>query len=121
MTITRAYELMVIIDSDVNENDVQKVIPRTEGLITDEGGRIASTDNWGRRRFAYEINHKAEGNYVVWEIVTESAGLPNTERQLRLADDIVRHKLFRLPEKEAAKRGLFGGESEPAAEPAEAG
>jgi len=112
---------MVIIDSDVNENDVQKVIPRTEGLITEEGGRIASTDNWGRRRFAYEISHKAEGNYVVWEIVTESAGLPNTERQLRLADDIVRHKLFRLPEKEAAKRGLFGGEPEPEAESADAG
>ena len=39
---------------------------------------------------------------MVWEIVTESAGLPNTERQLRLADDIVRHKLFRLPEEAAA-------------------
>ena len=51
-----------------------------------------------------------------WEIATESAGLANTERQLRLADDIVRHKLFRLPEKEAARRGLFG---EPA--PATAG
>ena len=53
---------------------------------------------------------------MVWEIVTESAGLPTTERQLRLADDIVRHKLFRLPEKEAARRGLLGE-----ATPAEAG
>ncbi len=108
MTITRAYELMVIVDSDVAEIDIPKVITRIEGLATEEGGRLASTDNWGRRRFAYEINHKTEGTYVVWEIVTESAGLPNTERQLRLADDIVRHKLFRLPEKEATKRGLFG-------------
>lgn len=115
MAILRAYELMIIIDSDVPENDVQKVIARTQGLITDEGGRIASTDQWGRRRFAYEINHKTEGNYVVWEVVTETAGLPTTERQLRLADDVVRHKLFRLPEKEAAKRGLFG---EPAPAPA---
>ena len=106
--ITRVYELMIIIDSDVVENDIAAVIKRTEGLITDEGGRIASTDNWGRRKFAYEINHKTEGNYVVWEIVTESAGLPVTERQLRLADDIVRHKLFRLPEKEATRRGLLG-------------
>ena len=105
---------MIIIDSDVPENDVQKVIARTADQITEEGGRIASTDHWGRRRFAYEINHKTEGNYVVWEIVTETAGLPTTERQLRLADDIVRHKLFRLPEKEAAKRGLFG-EPAPAA------
>jgi small subunit ribosomal protein S6 len=106
--ITRVYELMIIVDSDVVETDIPAIVTRTEGLITEEGGRVASTDNWGRRRFAYEINHKHEGTYVVWEIVTESPGLPNTERQLRLADDIVRHKLFRLPEKEATKRGLLG-------------
>ena len=106
--ITRAYELMIIVDSDVDDTEIPAVITRTEALLTEEGGRIVSTDNWGRRRFAYEINHKVEGTYVVWEIVTESAGLPTTERQLRLADDIVRHKLFRLPEKEAARRGLFG-------------
>ena len=108
MAISRAYELMVIVDSDVDDGDIDAVINRIEGSIVEEGGRIASTDNWGRRRFAYEINHKLEGTYVVWEIVTESAGLPNTERQLRLADDLVRHKLFRLPDKVAARRGLFG-------------
>ncbi|MCY4457040.1 MAG: 30S ribosomal protein S6 [Acidimicrobiaceae bacterium] len=108
MEISRAYELMVIVDSDVDDGDVDAVITRIEGLIVSEGGRVASTDNWGRRRFAYEIQHKLEGTYVVWEIVTLSAGLPNTERQLRLADDIVRHKLFRLPDSEAVRRGLFG-------------
>ena len=105
----RAYELMIIIDSDVADADVDAVITRVVGLVTDEGGTLASTDKWGRRRFAYEINHKTEGTYVVWEVVTETAGLPDTERQLRLADDIVRHKLFRLPEREATKRGLLGG------------
>ena len=114
--ITRAYELMIIIDSDVADIDVPAQMKRAEAWIAEEGGRIASTDNWGRRKFAYEINHKTEGTYVVWEIVTESAGLPNTERQLRLADEIVRHKLFRLPEKEATRRGLLGE-----AAPAEAG
>ena len=114
--ITRAYELMIIIDSDVADIDVPAQMKRAEAWIAEEGGRIASTDNWGRRKFAYEINHKTEGTYVVWEIVTESAGLPTTERQLRLADDIVRHKLFRLPEKEATRRGLLGE-----AAPADAG
>lgn len=108
MAISRAYELMVIVDSDVDDGDIAAVIDRIEGLIAADGGRVASTDNWGRRRFAYEINHKLEGTYVVWEVVTESAGLADTERQLRLADDIVRHKLFRLPDKEADRRGLFG-------------
>ena len=114
--MTRAYELMIIIDSDVADGDVSGVMTRVEGLVTEEGGRIASTDNWGRRKFAYEINHKTEGTYVVWEIVTETAGLPTSERQLRLADDIVRDKLFRLPENEATRRGLLGE-----ATPADAG
>ena len=105
----RAYELMVIIDSDVASADVDAVITRVAGLITGEGASIALTDNWGRREFAYEINHKTVGTYVVWEFVTETAGLPDTERQLRIADDIVRHKLFRLPEAEAERRGLIKG------------
>ena len=110
----RAYELMIIIDSDVGTADVDAVIARVAGLVADEGGTIVSTDNWGRRRFAYKINHKTEGTYVVWEIVTETAGLSDTERRLRLADDIVRHKLFRLPDDEAERRGLFE-EATPAA------
>ncbi len=107
MDNSRAYELMVIVDADVDDDNVDAIITRVEGLITNEGGRVKSTDNWGRRRFAYEIKHKSEGTYVVWEIATESAGFPNTERQLRLADDIVRHKVFRLPDSEAVRRGLF--------------
>ena len=82
----RAYELMAIIDSDAASADVEAVITRVAGLITGEGAFIASTNNWGRREFAYEINHKTEGIYVVWEVVTETAGLPTTERQLRIAD-----------------------------------
>ena len=112
----RAYELMIIIDSDVASADVEPVIARVADLVADEGGTIRSTDNWGRRKFAYKINHRTEGTYVVWEIVTFTAGLPATERRLRLADDIVRHKLFRLPEAEAERRGLLE-----AAKPARSG
>ena len=103
----RAYELMIIVDSDVGLADVDSMIAQVAALVTGEGGTIVSTDNWGRRKFAYKINHKTEGTYVVWEIVSATAGLPDTERRLRLADDIVRHKLFRLPDSEAERRGLF--------------
>ncbi len=108
----RAYELMIIIDSDVT--DVDSMFSHVAGLVADEGGTIMSTDNWGRRKFAYKINHKTEGIYVVWEIVTSTAGLPATERRLRLADEIVRHKLFRLPDAEVERRGLLA-EAKPAA------
>ena len=110
----RAYELMIIIDSDVAPADADAVIANVADLVTGEGGTIKSTDNWGRRKFAYKINHKTEGTYVVWEIATATAGLPDTERRLRLADDIVRHKLVRLPDAEAERRGLLA-EAEPAA------
>jgi len=108
VAIQRAYELMIIIDGDVPENDVQKVIARTDGLITDEGATIAKTDHWGRRRFAYEINHKTEGYYSVIELLAEGGAMDPVERALRIADDVVRHKLIRLPDDEAARRGLFG-------------
>ena len=102
--ITRAYELMIIIDSDVVDIEIPKVISRTEALITEEGGRIASTDNWGRRRFAYEINHKAEGIYVVLDLTTTPESVAELDRQLNLNEAIVRTKITRpVVSKAAAK------------------
>lgn len=104
----RAYELMVIIDSDVDENGVQAVIARVGELVAAGAGNVAKTDLWGRRRYAYPINHKLEGIYVVFEIATPATNLEELDRFLRLADDVVRHKLIRLPDSEAERRGLLG-------------
>ena len=104
----RAYELMVILDGDLEEAAVETNLTTIAKDVESEGGDNRSTDFWGKRRFAYEINHKTEGFYVVYELVTETAGLPETERTLRLADAVVRHKLFRLPDTEARRRGLLG-------------
>jgi len=104
---TRAYELMIIVDADVDDAANRAVIERVKELVTVDGGTVPNVDNWGRRRFAYPINHKNEGVYTVLEIVTDAPNLDETDRFLRLADDVVRHKLIRLPEKEAARRGLL--------------
>ncbi len=104
---TRAYELMIIVDQDVDDAANRAVIARVTELVEADGGTVPKVDNWGRRRFAYPINHKQEGVYTVLEIVTEAPNLDETDRFLRLADDVVRHKLIRLPEKEAARRGLL--------------
>lgn len=114
----RAYEVMIIIDADVDDAGVRKQLARVDELIQSEGGKIATTDNWGRRRFAYEIAKKNEGTYVVLQIVTSAPNLDSIDRVLRLADEIVRHKILRLPEREAEKRGLLG-EPAPAAAAAE--
>ena len=102
----RAYELMVIIDSELDDDVIDAQVTRVADLVGQRGGEVKKQDRWGRRRFAYEINHKLEGYYVVYEFVGGS-DLDQIERALRLADEIVRHKVLRLPDGEAARRGLL--------------
>ena len=112
----RAYELMVIFESGLDDLVIDDQVKSVTTQIGTRGGPVASTDRWGRRRFAYEIDHKTEGYYVVWELTSDGADLEALERSLRLADEVVRHKLVRLPDREAARRGLLGeGQAEPAA------
>jgi small subunit ribosomal protein S6 len=102
----RAYELMVIVDSALDDEAIDAQITRLAELLSQRGGDVKTENRWGRRRFAYEIDHKTEGYYVVFEFVGGS-DLEQFERTLRLADEIVRHKLLRLPDAEAARRGLL--------------
>ena len=110
----RAYEVMIILDAELEESVIQGVINRSGEMVAAGGGTVATTDKWGVRRFAYEINHQHEGFYVVLEIVTEATDLDDLDRFLRLADETIRHKILRLPDHEAARRGLIGGEATPA-------
>ena len=116
MLAMRAYEMMVICDGDLDESAVAGVINQTTAQIESGGGIVAKTEKWGRRRFAYEINHKTEGFYVVLEIEAEPGTLDDVDRNLRLADEIVRHKIIRLPDTEAHRRGLLGATPAAAAE-----
>lgn len=102
----RAYELMIIVDQDVDDQTGKAQIARVVEMIEAGGGKVPTVDHWGRRRFAYPINKKNEGVYSVLEIATEAPNLDDVDRFLRLADEIVRHKLIRLPDSEATKRGL---------------
>jgi len=105
--MTRAYELMVIIDGDVDEPKAQAFTKMVSDEIDKAGGVLhGKPDWWGKRAFAYPINKKEAGFYFVVECVAEGGALDELERQLRLADEVVRHKLIRLPDAEAARRGM---------------
>src|SRR3954447_7380848 len=80
----RAYELMVIFDGDLDESTVAGVINQVTAQVEAADGSVVKTDKWGRRRFAYEINHKNEGFYVVFEIEAEPGALDEVDRTLRL-------------------------------------
>jgi small subunit ribosomal protein S6 len=103
----RAYELMVIIDGDVDDPKAQTWIKTVTDGVKAAGGEIhGKPDWWGKRQFAYPIHKKPAGYYLVVEAVAPAGALDELERTLRLADDIVRHKLIRLPDAEAARRGM---------------
>jgi small subunit ribosomal protein S6 len=103
----RAYEVMIILDPEVDDAGVRASINRVTELIKSEAGQVATVDTWGRRRLATPINRKHEGTYVVLQIVTEATNLDSIDRAMRLADETLRHKIIRLPDREATKRGLF--------------
>ena len=111
----RAYELMLIVDADLDEPAAQAWTKTVTDQIGAAGGKVhGNVDWWGKRRFAYEIKHKTEGYCAVFNLVAEPGALDDFERSLRLADDVVRHKLIRLPDAEAARRGLVTSGAEAA-------
>jgi small subunit ribosomal protein S6 len=104
----RAYELMVIVDGTLEDSVVDQVLTLVRDQATTAGATVVKVDRWGKRRFAYEIDHKSEGHYFVAELTIDGGSLDAMERSLRLSDDVVRHKLIRLPDREATRRGLLG-------------
>jgi small subunit ribosomal protein S6 len=91
----RSYELMIITRGSLDETAVTANVERFTKLVTDQGGTVENVDHWGKRQFAYEIQHMNEGYYTVIDLQLSSEGLVELERQLRLADEVVRHKVVR--------------------------
>ena len=105
----RAYEFMIILDGDLDETAAQAWLKTVTDAVTKVGGTVHGKPAWwGRRQFAYLINKKEYGYYAVFNFVAPGGALDDFERSLRIADEVVRHKLLRLPDDEAARRGLTG-------------
>lgn len=103
----RAYELMIIVDGSVDDTVAQQWVTSVTKTIAGAGGSVhGKADWWGKRRLAYPINKKEEGFYFILNVAAPGGALDELERSLRISDDILRHKLLRLPADEAARRGL---------------
>jgi small subunit ribosomal protein S6 len=99
----RPYEIMVILDAGLEDDVIRAAIDKATKLITAEGGSVGRVDRWGKRRFAYEVNHRSEGYYALIEANAEPAVMAELDRALGLADEVVRHKVIRLPDKVAGR------------------
>lgn len=94
----RQYELMIILDPEVDERNLAPALEKLLKVVIDDGGSIENVDIWGKRRLAYEIQKKTEGVYVVIDMTTTSATAQELDRQLGLNESIMRTKLLRKGE-----------------------
>lgn len=92
------YEIMVILDPEVDERTVQPTLEKFLNVITNGGGTVDNVDIWGRRRLSYEIQKKSEGIYAVVNFTADPATTVELERQLRLNESIMRTKVLRADE-----------------------
>ena len=89
------YELMVILDPEIDERTVAPSLDKFLNVIRNDGGTVDKVDIWGRRRLAYEINKKNEGIYAVVQLQAEPATVKELDRQLTLNESVVRTKVTR--------------------------
>lgn len=96
--MTHQYELMVILNPEIDERLVPAALDKFLKVITADGGTIDNVDIWGKRRLAYEIQKKTEGVYAVVAFTATSAATQELDRQLKLSEQIMRTKVLRAEE-----------------------
>ena len=95
-TALRAYEVMVILDPDLEERTVAPSLDQyLNNVVRKDGGSVEKVDVWGRRRLAYEIDKNAEGIYAIIELQAEPATVKELDRQLTLNESVLRTKVIR--------------------------
>ncbi len=91
----RTYELMVILDPNLEERTVEPSLETYLNVVRSDGGSVDNIDVWGRRRLAYEIDKFAEGIYAVVSLQAEPATVKELDRQLTLNESVLRTKVVR--------------------------
>ena len=105
------YELMVILDPEIDERTVAPSLDKFLNVIRNDGGTIENVDIWGRRRLAYEIKKKTEGIYAVVNFTATSDATVELDRQLKLSEAVMRTKVLRA-EEAVARAGKIAVEDE---------
>lgn len=100
----REYELMVILDPELDDRTVAPTLDRFLKVVKDAGGTIENVNIWGKRRLAYDIKKRSEGVYAVVNMTTEPDVAKELDRQLGLSESVLRTKLLRPDPKVVAKR-----------------
>ncbi len=98
MSETRQYELVYVVSPEIADEGVAELHERIAEIVGQLGGTIDKTDNWGRRRLAYEINRHREGSYVIELITGPGTLVTELERRLRVMEQLLRYLVVRVDE-----------------------
>ena len=98
METQRQYEVVFIVDPTADEDEVTRLTEGFKQIATDQGGTVTKAESMGRRRLAYEILHKTEGNFVLLEIEGSGREIAELERRMRVNDRIIRYITVRVDE-----------------------
>ena len=96
--MNRKYELVYIASPDATDEQVTELHTQVEGIAQRMGGKIDKTENWGRRRLAYEIGRHKEGTYVLEVIDGSGELMKEIDRRLKVTDLVIRHLVVRIDE-----------------------
>lgn len=91
----RHYEMMVILDPELEERTVSPSLETFLSIVKKDGGSVDKVDIWGRRRLTFEINKKSDGIYAVIDMQAEPATVAELDRQLNLNESVLRTKVIR--------------------------
>ncbi len=91
----REYELVMVIDPELEEEKVSATVDRISQFVTTRGGEVTEVNHWGRRKLAYPIKKRLEGNYIVTHLRLEAAQTAELDAGLRLSEEVLRHLLVK--------------------------
>ena len=96
--MSRKYELVYVVSPDATDEQVTELHTQVEGIVQRMNGQLEKTDNWGRRKLAYEIGRHKEGTYVLEVINGDGDLMKEIDRRLKVTDLIIRHLVVRVDE-----------------------
>ncbi len=110
------YEKVMIIDPNLDDSAVDEAVGKVKDIILKEGGEILKTDNWGRRKLAYELNKRKQGNYVLLLFKSPPTTIGKLEKHCKLFETIIKFMIVKLVKPKHIEAAL----PKPAAAPAKA-
>jgi small subunit ribosomal protein S6 len=99
--MSRKYELVYVVSPDATDEQVAELHTQVESIVQRMNGQLEKTDNWGRRKLAYEIGRHKEGTYVLEVINGDGELMKEIDRRLKVTDLIIRHLVVRVDEEQA--------------------